>query len=145
MTKEHGRKVARHLEASTRIVPQLSWPGLAQICRLQRETVRDGKTVREVQYAITSLTPERADPAKLLKLWRSHWGIENRVHWVRDTLWQEDRCRVKNPTGGHNLAAFRNAAINLLRLANTSNLTAAVRENAYRVDRLLPKLGIMKL
>jgi len=118
---------------------------LKQICRLERTTRRDGKTVREEQFAITSLSPQRAGPDRLLRIWRSHWGIENRVHWVRDTLWQEDRCRVKNPTGGHNLAIFRNAAINLLRLANTTNLTAAVRENAYRVDRLFARLGIMKL
>lgn len=136
--------MTRFLEASSRIAPQLSWPSLAQICRLQRETVREGKTVREVQYAITSLSSERASPDKLIQLWQNHWGIENRLHWVRDTLWQEDRCRVKNPTGGHNLAAFRNAAINLLRLARTPNLTAAVRENAYRVDRLLARLGIVK-
>lgn len=144
-TKEHGRRVTRFLEASSRVVPRLAWPGLAQVCRLQRETIRNGQPLREVQYAITSLPPQRAAPQQLIELWRSHWGIENRVHWVRDTLWREDRCRVKDPTGGHNLAAFRNAAINLLRLANSANLTAAVRENAYRVDRLLAKLGIMKL
>lgn len=101
--------------------------------------------MREVQYAITSLSPERGGPVKLLDMWRGHWGIENRVHWVRDTVWQEDRCRVKHPQGGHNLAAFRNAVINLLRLAKTPNLTAAIRENAYRIDRLLARLGIMKL
>lgn len=124
---------------------ELSWPGLAQICRLERESIRDGKLVREVQYAITSLPPERASPATLVRLWRAHWSIENRAHWVRDTLWCEDRCRVKHPAGGHNLAAFRNAAINLLRLAKTPNITAAVRENAYRIDRLFARLGIMKL
>lgn len=144
VTREHGRKVVRHLEVSTRVIPQLSWPGVAQICRLQRETVRNGRKVCEVQYAITSLTPERASPIKLLKLWRSHWGIENRVHWVRDTLWQEDHCQVRNPRGGHNLACIRNAAINLLRLAKVSNLTAAIRENSYRIDRLLPRIGIVK-
>lgn len=120
-------------------------PGPAQICRLQRETTRDGKIVRQVQYAITSLSPERVSPAKLIELWRNHWGIENRLHWVRDTVWREDRCCVRNPTGDHNLACFRNAAINLLCLADTPNLTAAVRENAYRVDRLLAKPGIFKL
>jgi len=96
-----------------------------------------------VQYAITSLSRRQADAAKLLEVWRSHWGIENRLHWVRDTLWQEDRCRVKNPTAGHNLACFRNAVINLLRLAKTPNLTAAIRQNAYRIDLLLPKLGFV--
>lgn len=134
----------RHLEVSTRALPHLSWPGLAQVCRLTRTIhAGDEKTV-EVQYAITSLSPDRGDSATLLRLWRDHWGIENRVHWVRDTLWQEDRCRVKSPRGGHNLAIFRNAAINLLRLAKVTNLSAAIRENAYRVDWLLARLGIMK-
>ncbi len=145
-SKEHGRQVTRSLEASTRIVPFLTrWPGLEQVIRLERITKHKGQSTTEVQYAITSLSRRQADATELLKLWRSHWGIENRLHWVRDTLWQEDRCRIKNPTGGHNMAAFRNAAINLLRLANVSNLTAAVRENAYRVDRLFARLGIMKL
>jgi len=115
------------------------------VIRLERITKHQGKRTTEVQYAITSLSRRQADATKLLNLWRSHWAIENRLHWVRDTLWQEDRCRIKNPTGGHNMAAFRNAAINLLRLANLPNLAAAVRENAYRVDRLFARLGIMKL
>lgn len=144
--KEHGRVVSRHLETSTRIVPFLTrWPGLEQVVRLERTTKRDGNTTKEVQYAITSLSRLEADAGKLLNLWRNHWAIENRVHWVRDTLWQEDRCRVKKPTAGHNLACVRNIAINLLRLAKVANLTAAVRENAYRVDRLFARLGIMKL
>ena len=43
------------------------------------------------------------------------------------------------------MAAFRNAVINMLRLNKAPNLSAAVREDAYQVDRLLAKLGIMKL
>lgn len=126
-------------------MPLLSqWPGLKQVLRLERTTRRNGKTIKEVQYAITSLSPKEASAERLLTIWRNHWGIENRLHWVRDTLWQEDHCRVRHPTAGHNLACFRNAAINLLRLANTPNLTAAIRQNAYRIDLLLPKLGIMK-
>ena len=138
--------VTRSLKASTRIVPFLTrWPGLEQVVRLERTTKHQGKCTTEVQYAITSLSRCQASASRLIELWRGHWGIENRLHWVRDTLWQEDRCRIKHPTGGHNMAAVRNAAINLLRLAKAPNLTAAVRENAYRVDRLLARLGIMKL
>lgn len=121
------------------------WPGLEQVVRLERTTSCEGKQTTEVQYAITSLSRHQAEADQLLKLWRNHWGIENRLHWVRDTLWREDHCQIKHPVGGHNMAAFRNAAINLLRLAKVPNLTAAVRENAYRVDRLLARLGIMKL
>lgn len=141
---EHGRVVTRSLTASTRIVPFLTrWPGLEQVVRLERTTKRDGKLTTEVQYAITSLSRPQAEAAKLLGVRRSHGGIENRLHGVRDTLWQEDRCRIKNPTAGHNLACFRNAAINLLRLAKTPNLNAAIRHNAYRIDLLLPKLGFV--
>jgi predicted transposase YbfD/YdcC len=130
-----------------RIVPllQSQWPGLAQVLKLQRTTHRHGQETCEVQYAITSLSPQRADAAKLLALWRGHWGIENREHWIRDSHWREDRCRVRRSRGAHNLAAFRNAAINLLRLAKTPNLAAALRENAYRVERLFARLGILKL
>jgi predicted transposase YbfD/YdcC len=145
--KGHGRRTQRQLAASTRIVPLLSakWPGLAQVLRLERTTRRCGNTTREVEYAITSLPSHRAGAAELLTLWRGHWGIENREHWIRDTHWREDRCRVRLRHGAHNLAAFRNAAINLLRLANTTNLAAALRENAYRVERLFARLGIIKL
>ena len=95
-------------------------------------------TPREIEYAITSLAPDRAGAVELLALWRGHWGIENREHWIRDTHWREDRCRVRLSRGAHNLAAFRNAAINLLRLAKTTNLAAALRENAYRVEPSSP-------
>jgi predicted transposase YbfD/YdcC len=137
--------VRRHLEASTRIVPHLDWPGLAQVCRLERTTWIRGQQLQEVQYAITSLSPQRASATHLLALWRGHWGIENRLHWIRDSHWREDRCRVRTPRGAHNLASFRNVAINLLRITKTPNLAAAIRQNAYRVDRLFARLGIMKL
>jgi len=56
---------------------------------------RRGKTSREVAYAVTSLAPEQTSPHRLLALWRGHWGIENRVHWVRNVTFDEDRCMVR--------------------------------------------------
>jgi predicted transposase YbfD/YdcC len=55
-----------------------------------------GHTLRtEVAYAITSLHATRADPARLLGLARGHWQIEDRLHWVRDVTFDEDRSRVR--------------------------------------------------
>ena len=70
------------------------WPHPAQVCRTERIVHHQGRTRRELAYAVTSLQPEQADPARLLELWRGHWGIENRVFWVRDVTMDEDRMRT---------------------------------------------------
>ena len=74
----------RRLWVSSELAGYSDWPHLAQVCRLERITHTKGGTRRETVYAVTSLPPEKADAARLLELWRGHWGIENRVHWVRD-------------------------------------------------------------
>jgi hypothetical protein len=104
---------------------------------------RGGETL-ETAYAITSVPRSRADASCLLRWWINHWHIENRLHWVRDTAFREDHDRVRDPNAGHVLAALRNAAINHLRIQKEPNITAALRENAYRNDQLFAKLGILK-
>ena len=83
-------------------------------CRLERTTVCKGKTTVELQYAVTSLSRRPGDAALLLSRWRSHWSLES-LHWVRDVTFGEDKCQVKCGYAPQNLAAFRNAAISLLR------------------------------
>lgn len=134
----------RRLEASTRLAEHLDWPGLAQVCRLERTTARRGQKTVEVQYAITSVSRARADAALLLTRWRDHWGIENRLHWVRDVTLGEDQCQVKTGHAPQNLAAFRNAALSLLRLAGVTEIAPTLREFAYQPRKLLRFLGIMK-
>ena len=79
---------------------------------------------------MTSLRPQHASPKLLLKLWRGHWGIENRLHWVRDVVFDEDRCQVRSGAAPQALAAIRNMAIGLLRFAGFSNIAAAQRRHA---------------
>lgn len=134
----------RELQASSRLAKHLDWPGLGQVCQLVRTTQRDGKQVVEVQQAITSLSPERAQAAFLLASWREHWHIENRLHWVRDVTLGEDGCGVKLGHGPQNLAACRNAALNLLRLNGANGIAAALRHYACRPWELLKLLGILK-
>ena len=62
---------------------------------MERTCTHKGVISRERAYAITTLTPEQAGPARLLKLWRGHWSIENQVHWVRDVTFDEDRRQVR--------------------------------------------------
>lgn len=109
-----------------------------------RERTSGGKTTREVVYGITSLSRTQADAARLLALMRGHWGIENRLFWVRDMTFGEDACRVRTGAAPQNLAAIRNAGISLLRRWGHTNLARALREHACRLDTLLTKLRIVK-
>lgn len=72
--KGHGRIEHRRIATTCEIVPYLAWPGLAQVCRIERRREIAGHSSCEVVYAITSLTREQADPKTLLALVRQHWA-----------------------------------------------------------------------
>lgn len=115
--KAHGRIETRTLEATSSLAAYLApiWPGLAQVCRItRRRRVRGAESVETV-YAITSLTAEQASAAQLLALSRSHWGIENRLHYVRDVTCREDQCRTRTRAAPQVLAAIRNTALTIIR------------------------------
>lgn len=113
------------------------WPHVAQVCRIERRRAlwRGGHVVEEtveVSYAITSLPPEQADAARLLRVLRSHWGIENRMHWVRDVTFDEDRSQVRVWAAPQVLAALRNLTLALLRRARCWAIAAMRRTLAGR-------------
>jgi len=101
----------------------------------RRESIRGGRVVKaevEVSYAVTSLSPERAGAAALLRLLRGHWGIENGAHHVRDVTFDEDRCQVRSGAAPQAFAACRNLASALLRRTGHANIAEALRTNAGR-------------
>jgi len=117
----HGRLERRTcavLDLET--VPQeyANLPGRRQAFRIVRERTvqRTGQHTVETTYGLTSLTPARAGPAEVLALNRGHWEIENRLHYVRDVTFDEDRSRVRTGRLPRNLACLSNAAISLVRL-----------------------------
>jgi len=112
------------------VIPHLEWPGAAQVARIERTRETGGKVSTETVYLITSLTAAEAGPERLLELSRTHWAIENRLHYVRDVTFNEDRCRVRS--GARALAAIRNLVLYLIRSAGMS--VPEAREN-YREDR----------
>ena len=115
--KEHGRIETRTLQATSSLAAYLcpDWPGLAQVCRITRRRMIRGRESIETVYAITSLTAAQADAAQLLALARSHWGIENRLHYVRDVTCREDQCRTRTRAAPQVLAALRNTVLTLIR------------------------------
>lgn len=117
------------------------WPGVKQVFRLERERTTGGKTTVEVVYGLTSLTPAEASAEQLLSDSRSHWGIENGLHWVRDETLGEDRCRVRRGSAPRVLASLRNPAIPLRRERKSPSLAAATRELAVHPEIALALLN----
>lgn len=115
--KGHGRIETRRLEATASLAAHLApnWAGVAQVCRLTRQRIIGDKTSIETVYGITSLTAEQAGPDRLLALSRDHWGIENKLHYVRDVGCREDQARTNAGHAPQVLAAIRNTALTLLR------------------------------
>lgn len=105
---------------------------MAQAFRLVRQRTLRGKTTIETGYGITSLPPDRADADTLLRLTRQHWGIENRVFYVRDVTFGEDHCRVRTGSAPVILSTLRNLALNLLNRHAVQNKAAALRRHAAR-------------
>jgi hypothetical protein len=99
-----------------------------------------GTTRTETVYGVTSLAPAQAPPARLLALVRAHWTIENRLHWVRDVTFDEDRSQVRRGAGPQVMATLRNLAISLLRLAGAPFIAPALRQAGWHGPTLILRL-----
>lgn len=144
VSKGHGRSEIRTIQTSTIINDYLDFPYVAQVFKIERVTtnLKNEVTRKEVAYGITSLPPEKADPARLLKLVRGHWYIENGLHWVRDVTFDEDRSQVRTGAGPRALATLRNLAISLFRLHGYNNVARALRLNAWDAHRALALMNL---
>ena len=92
-------------------------PGRRQAFRIvrRRTVLRTGGTSVDAACGLTSLSPGQAGPSEMLALNRGHWEIENRLHYVRDVTYDEDRSRIRNGRLPRNLACLANAAIAIVR------------------------------
>jgi predicted transposase YbfD/YdcC len=139
----HGRKDTRVLTVLT--VHDLDFPHARQIVQVVRHSknITTGKRTRQTVYLITSLTSTQASPERLARLARSHWLIENRLHYVRDVTFGEDASQIRTGHGPENMATIRSLAINLFRTAGFDNIAAAIRDMSYDAfTRPLDLLGI---
>lgn len=129
--KGHGRLVTYTIQTTTALnsylQQSLAWPKIGQVLAIHRRCIYQSTgQVRETQhYALTDLSPPQADPLTLFRLWQQHWPIENKVHWVRDVDFAEDRSRSRTANLPLNLSLLRNAVLNLLRAFGYPNITQA--------------------
>ena len=88
----------------------MGFPHVLQLARLDRiRVLKGGKQEVETVWLITSLSPDQANPQRLLALARQYWSIENGLHYRLDVSCAEDRCRVRHPVAVTVLGILRRA------------------------------------
>jgi predicted transposase YbfD/YdcC len=114
--------VRAHGRTDTRVVKVVSFAGLdfpyaRQVARISRYRTLQatGKRSRETVYVITDLSSGQADPQHIGEIVQAEWGIENKIHYVRDVTFGEDASRIRTGHGPQNMATLRSVAMNFLR------------------------------
>ena len=147
-----GRRVRRTVKA-TWAPAWVDFPEAAQVLQVRRtRTTRNRKspgkngkakrTTVEVVYLVCSLPMEQAQPEQVAAWVQGHWGIENRLHWVRDVVFDEDRHQLRTRNGPEIMAALRNLAIGLIRLvhgpgAGIASTTRSLSRRPKRAIKLI--------
>jgi predicted transposase YbfD/YdcC len=113
------------------------WIGLKSLIKVERTGTRGGKPYHQVAYYISSLVRNAVDFAQGI---RGHWGIENRLHWVKDVVFEEDRSSIRMGQAPANLSLLRAITLNVLRRSGYSSITSARRFLANDIDKILSLL-----
>lgn len=143
--KQAGRIEERRITTSSLLNDYLDWPYLGQVFRLERRftSLATGVVESEVQYGLSSLTAQQADPERLLAIVRSEWGIENGLHYRRDVTFDEDHTRMTDKGLGRVMATINNLVISLLNSQGFDNHAHARRVlNADPAKALALILGL---
>jgi len=112
--KGHGRIETRKCYVSDKInwlTQKEQWAGLKTVIMIEEKQEIKGKSSTERRFFISSLPPTAERIAYAV---RSHWSIENCLHWTLDVVFNEDQCRVRKDNAGENMALIRHITINML-------------------------------
>jgi predicted transposase YbfD/YdcC len=143
---DHGRiEIRRHwTTADIAWLPLVTgnplWAGTRSLGMIQAERRVGEVTTLETRYYLSSLS---SNAAQLAHAARSHWGIENAVHWVLDVAFGEDHCRIRKDHAPQNFAVLRHVALNLLRQETSARcgIKAKRLKSAWDNDYLLKVLS----
>lgn len=149
---DHGRIETRRCKAITNFQfitseTATKWSGIKQVVKIEstREFKNSDKpTEKAVRYYISSL---QADPEDFQKAIRSHWGIENKLHWVLDVAFSEDASRKRTGNAAQNFSVLNKIALNLLKNEKTSKVGIKSKRKKAGWDNhyLIKVLNLMKV
>lgn len=137
LAKGHGRLEKRTISLSHNLANIPAFPGLQTLIRVEseRQVTRGGRVhvSHETRYYIASfIEPVQAVAARI----RGYWGVENKVHYVRDVTQGEDACRIRTPPLVQIWALARNFALNLYRDHGWQNMAQAQRHATFSLNTL---------
>jgi predicted transposase YbfD/YdcC len=126
--KGHGRLTTRRIWCAS-LKASVNFPHVQQVFCIEREVthLKKGLTTVEAVYGITSQSPEKAGPKKILAQNKKHWSVENKQHDVLDVTFDEDRSQIRSLNGPMVMTCLRRAAISLLRIKGQTNIAQACR------------------
>jgi len=141
--KDHGRIETRRCFVFGQVEcldnPK-QWKGLRSFAVIESERAIGANTTRELRLYISSLPP---DAQRIAHAVRSHWSVENRLHWCMDVAFNDDRMRARTEASAHNLAVLKHITLNLIRLAPVkrkggikARRLIAATSDAYRAELL---------
>ncbi|MGV0108224.1 Transposase IS4-like domain-containing protein [Nostoc sp. DSM 114160] len=111
----HGRHEIRNYVMLSGIGPLLNpdsvWSNFNSVGMVESVRLLDGKTTVETRYFISSLEDNAEQFGNSI---RSHWRVENSLHWLLDVALREDDCRIRKDNAPQNFAILRHIAVNLL-------------------------------
>lgn len=125
----HGRVEERHywlVSDLAWLTAKSEWAGVRSLGMVERQRTVAGKTTVEVHYYLPSLAGNGQQFGEAV---RTHWSVENGLHWVLDVVFQEDQSRLRRDHAAENFAVFRHLALSLLRQESTC-------PNGIKVKRL---------
>jgi hypothetical protein len=137
----HGR-ISRWSTWATDAVG-VDFPYAEQIACIRRDVfdLAGMRISKDYALVVTSASVQQAGPAEFHTHVRGHWGIENKIHYVRDTVWREDDNQTYVGNGPQSMAALKNLAMGLFRLNGKHAIKAATEEVCRDRNRALPLMA----
>jgi len=129
-----GRKVQRLVEV---FVPPVNidsrWKNVQSVIRVTRSGERDGKPYSTLSYYFSSLPPKSERIAKVI---RGHWQVENRLHWVKDVIFDEDKSPQRAGNAPINLSIIKTWVLSVFRLHGFESIKGAIDQFSHKIPAM---------